>query len=321
LNIDTLYLQMRDGQKIDTALVKNNEFTFKGTVTSPMEVELTSSKRNTMAFATIFLENAKIEVAGMVGTNRQPDISVAGTLANEGQTSYIKKVIELFTNLQLTTKEEQKAFGEKYAALRDSLYNVHKDNLFGVSLLNEISFTWQPSKTLEVVAALPADMQATDLAQTIKSNAEKKLRTEVGNPYIDIVMPDKDGNNIALSDVLKKNKYVLLDFWASWCGPCMGEVPNLLKAYAQFHDKGFEIYGVSLDNPGQKDRWLGAIEKHKMEWVQVSELKGWETASPKEYGVTGIPASFIIESATGKIVASNLRGDELITKLGELLGE
>ena len=108
----------------------------------------------------------------------------------------------------------------------------------------------------------------------------------------------------------------LVDFWASWCGPCMGEVPYLVEDYAKYHKKGFEIYGVSLDRA--REPWLKAIETKGLVWVNVSELKFWDDEAAKQYAVRSIPSNFLI-SSDGTIVARNLRGEELGAKLAELL--
>ena len=125
---------------------------------------------------------------------------------------------------------------------------------------------------------------------------------------------------VTLTSVIENpaNKYTLVDFWASWCGPCMEEVPHLKQAYDKFHGQGLEIYGVSLDN--DNDKWLGAIREHGMGWVQVSDLNGFDNLAAKDYAVQSIPSNFLID-AQGRIVAKNLRGEDLCSKVAELLAE
>jgi thiol-disulfide isomerase/thioredoxin len=130
----------------------------------------------------------------------------------------------------------------------------------------------------------------------------------------DIVLPSPDGTEIALSSL--RGKVVLVDFWASWCGPCRKEMPNVVKAYAKFKSKGFEIYGVSLDQ--DKDRWVEAIAKDGITWPQVSELKQWESQVVKQFNIQGIPYTLLLDR-DGKILAKNLRGEELEAKLAEVL--
>ena len=142
----------------------------------------------------------------------------------------------------------------------------------------------------------------------------------MGQPYTDVAQPDAEGQEVSLKSVVENpaNKYVLLDFWASWCGPCMGEVPHLKKTYEEFHKKGFEIFGVSFDSKA-KD-WTEAVEKNGMDWIHVSALSGFDNQAAEDYAVRGIPSNFLIDSE-GKIVAKDLRGDELYEKIAELLAE
>jgi len=119
-----------------------------------------------------------------------------------------------------------------------------------------------------------------------------------------------------ISDFVGKSPLVLVDFWASWCGPCRAEMPHVLKAYEQYHQQGFEIVGVSLDN--NKDAWLKAIDQLKLPWPQMSDLKGWESEGAKKYNVRSIPANVLLDK-DGKIVAKDLRGEELAERVGQLL--
>ena len=152
----------------------------------------------------------------------------------------------------------------------------------------------------------------------LKERAEAKMKTDIGQHYIDVVQPDADGNEVSLKSVVENpaNKYVLLDFWASWCGPCMGEVPHLKKTYDEFHKKGFEIFGVTFDD--NREDWLDAVKENKMNWVHVGLLNGFDNQAAKDYAVNAIPSNFLIDSE-GKIVAKNLRGEALYEKIAELL--
>ncbi len=139
---------------------------------------------------------------------------------------------------------------------------------------------------------------------------------QTGEKYKDFSLPGQDGKEITLSDVVKENKYTLLDFWATWCGPCMREVPYLKSAYDEYKDKGFEIFGVSYDE--DSIAWQSTIKKSGLDWVQVSALKGWNCPTQEMYGVRSIPRNLLIDS-NGTIVAENLRGEALAEKLAELL--
>lgn len=135
-----------------------------------------------------------------------------------------------------------------------------------------------------------------------------------GETAPEINLPDQNGNPVALSSF--KGKVVLIDFWASWCGPCRREMPNVVAAYKKYKSKGFEIYGVSLDR--EKQDWLDAIKKDGITWTQVSDLKYWECEAAKLYNVQGIPYTVLLDK-DGKIIAKNLRGAELDKKLAEVL--
>jgi len=131
----------------------------------------------------------------------------------------------------------------------------------------------------------------------------------VGTMASDFTQNDINEKPVKLSDF--KGRYVLLDFWASWCGPCRAENPNVVKAYNQYKDKNFTVLSVSLDQPGKKEAWLSAIKKDGLTWTQVSDLRFWNNAAAKQYGIMAIPQNFLIDP-TGKIVAKNLRGEALI---------
>ena len=148
--------------------------------------------------------------------------------------------------------------------------------------------------------------------------AERKVAeaTAVGTQYTDFEMPAPDGKTIKVSDFVAKNKYTLVDFWASWCGPCRAEMPTVVKAYTDYHAKGLEVVGVSLDN--DKDAWLKAITQLKMPWPQMSDLKGWECEGAALYNVRSIPANVLIDQQ-GRIIAKDLRGVDLLNKMAELL--
>jgi peroxiredoxin len=150
----------------------------------------------------------------------------------------------------------------------------------------------------------------------IKKKIDAAIKTDIGAIATDFNVKDIEGKQVTLSNFYKGKKLVLIDFWASWCGPCRKENPNVVKAYSKFHSKGFDILGISLDE--EKQDWIGAIKKDGLTWTQVSDLKGWESGVARLYNVTAIPTNFLIDG-TGKIIATNLRGELLETKLNELL--
>lgn len=143
---------------------------------------------------------------------------------------------------------------------------------------------------------------------------ESVLQLSVGSIAPDFELPTPDGKKIKLSSL--RGKYVMVDFWASWCGPCRAENPNVVRMYNQYKGKGFEILGVSLDK--DKDKWVGAIAKDQLSWLHVSDLKFWDSKAAKLYGIKGIPFTVLLDKK-GKIIAKNLRGAELEKKLKEVL--
>ncbi|MCF0202472.1 MAG: TlpA family protein disulfide reductase [Bacteroidaceae bacterium] len=146
----------------------------------------------------------------------------------------------------------------------------------------------------------------------IKKSMEKRMS---GSMLKDISIPDADGKMHKLSDFVGKGKYVLVDFWASWCGPCCREMPNVVAAYNEYKSKEFEIVGVSLDQ--NKDKWLGKVKELGMTWPQLSDLKGWKCEAAALYGVQAIPSNVLFDKE-GKVVATDLMGNQLQDKLQEI---
>ena len=154
----------------------------------------------------------------------------------------------------------------------------------------------------------PANEPAADAK--VESSTESTTENKV--MYTDISLPGPQGQMVKVSDYVGKNKLVLIDFWASWCGPCIGELPNVVKAYELYHDKGLEIVGVSLDK--DKASWVQAIAQTDQKWPQMSDLKGWDCEGAALYGIQSIPANVLINEQ-GEIVARDLRGDFLLKEV------
>lgn len=149
----------------------------------------------------------------------------------------------------------------------------------------------------------------------IMKQIEVEQNADEGGLFTDFTMPDTDGKPVSVMSIIAENEYTLVDFWASWCGPCRAEMPNVVAAYNNYHDKGFEVVGISLDE--DKASWLAAIEKLQMPWPQLSDLKGWDCEGAVLYQIQAIPANLLVDRQ-GKIVAKNLREEALLDKLAEL---
>ncbi|RXK62187.1 AhpC/TSA family protein [Lacibacter luteus] len=179
---------------------------------------------------------------------------------------------------------------------------------------NFLGYDMDVTKALPAFSLLSDSLLKTESGKKIQEMIEVGKRSMVGATAPDFSQPDADGKMISLSSF--KGKYVLIDFWASWCVPCRAESPNLVKAYERFKNSNFEIIGVTLDE--KKDKWLKAVKEDNYTWPQVGDMKGWENAAALQFGVLAVPFNMIVDP-NGVVVARNLRGEALEKKLEEIL--
>ncbi len=310
---------------IDSVEIDGGRFCFKGIKHTPTFAQLMTKSGRPITY--LFVENGKVTISGNFDLD---EISVGGTPANDAFEAMMirgnKYVEEFRAAVGAGDKEKAQEVEAAYEAMQREFWTNNTNNPFGLFMLKQLSYSEPAVKLIEMLGQLSEELQALPYAVKMKESAERKLKTEPqaeGSDYvpyyINIEQPNLNGENVSLKSVVenKKNRYVLLDFWASWCGPCMAEMPHLKKAYKLYHKRGFEIYGVSFD--AKKEAWQGAIEKQQMKWINVSTLEGFENPAAADYAVESIPTNFLIDCSNGVIIAKNLRGEAVLEKLAELL--
>lgn len=217
-----------------------------------------------------------------------------------------------FKALDKRVQAFRKSRGEKMLEFA----KANPNSYFALQALSELvgGYSTKSEVALPLFNKLSEPLRLSYSGQTLYKLLNAHTVTALGAPAPNFTQNDVNGKAVSLSDY--KGKYVLVEFWASWCSPCRAESPNLLKQYAAFKDKGFEILGVSVDS--DKAKWLEAIKKDGLTWPQISDLKGWDNEARKVYGISGVPANFLI-NPEGKIIGSHLIGEALNKKLAELL--
>lgn len=218
----------------------------------------------------------------------------------------IKRVAELGALMQPINKEAEKK--------EMDFMKSHPDSYVTLDMVASRGGIINPKTFEPLFNGLSPRLKNTETAKKLAAKLDKTKKTTIGVMAADFSQPDVNGKKITLSSF--KGKYVLLDFWASWCGPCRAENPNVLKAYNEFKDKNFDVFAVSLDD--KKENWLKAVKDDAMPWTQVSDLMGWKNKAAAIYAITAIPQNFLI-NPDGKIIASNLHGEALVKKLRELI--
>ncbi|MGN0006480.1 MAG: redoxin domain-containing protein [Alistipes sp.] len=313
----TLYLLDHEANVVDSTVVENGKFRLEGNVEAvDFHYLATEADGEKNVLATLILEPGVITVADVEGEEHK---SVAGTPANDANAAWRKTAKALIAEYREADEVRRAQIGEEYDKLMKETYEANHDNLLGVYLLaSELAYDMSGEELLAELDKLSPALQSSRIATKLRTQAEQRIKTDIGKPYIDIEQPNAAGETVSLKSVVENpaNKYVLVDFWASWCGPCMGEVPELVAAYKQYHSQGLEIYGVSFDR--KAENWTETIKKHEMAWINVSLLSSFDNQAATDYSIQAIPSNVLIDCATGTIVAKNLRGEAVAEKFAEL---
>lgn len=340
-----LVYEMGGEQIMDSAVVNHGVFKFSGSVESPVVASIHLDHGNDVAAAggdanaadilRLYVENADIS---LTSADSIKNATIKGSWVNSDNKQLMKQLQPYTDRMQALENEYQRKSPEQQQdpayiqTLRDragiiekEVKNVYIDfatkntkSYIGlVAFRNYIADGFDVSTAEQQFEQFSEQVQTTGLGKAIAAIIRSNKYTGIGATAMDFTQNDVNDKPVKLSDF--RGKYVLLDFWASWCGPCRAENPNIVAAYNKYKDKNFTVLGVSLDNPGKKEAWLKAIADDKLTWTQVSDLKSWNNEVARQWGIQSIPASFLIDPE-GKIIAKNLTGAALLNKLEELLG-
>jgi peroxiredoxin len=319
-------------QVADSALVTKGNFVLTGKATVPEFVLLGISREGNKEFR----KGAFIQHGALTLQGKKDSMESALISGVPAQDEFLH-----FANLEKPIDSASNALEQAYNAAtanndkkqQDSILNIYKTldkshaqmvrdyaRTHPASYISVYkvyaSFSTPPDAGLldTIYSGLDSSMQHSFFGLKIKETLESAKRTAIGIAAPEFTLPDTKGNATSLSSF--KGKYTLVDFWASWCGPCRQENPNVVLAYHKYHPKGFTILSVSLDD--NKDKWEEAIKHDKLDWNHVSDLKGWQSSAAVLYGVRGIPTNFLLDK-DGKIIAKDLRGEDLEKKLAEVI--
>lgn len=217
------------------------------------------------------------------------------------------------------TEKEKEANTEQYGIIKfeQQFAEQNLDNIIGINLFAERAVVFDKQDIARMMTEIPAKWDKHPDVIQLRKNQDAEAKTAEGMPYIDLTMPDMKGKQVSLSQYIKKNKLTLVDFWASWCGPCRASIPGVKRLYEKYKKQGFGVVGVSLDS--KKEAWLKAIKDLTLPWPQMSDLKGWESAASAAYNIKGIPFTLLV-AQDGTIVGRNIWGENLLEeRIAELL--
>ncbi|HEX8331887.1 MAG TPA: TlpA disulfide reductase family protein [Segetibacter sp.] len=329
-------------EKEDSFLVKNGKYKFSGELYEPKMGFFTvkyhddsANKKSTYQrdYFVVYLDKGKITITS---TDSFSNRSVKGSAAHDQFISlqqldkeYNARLTLLYKQLAELRKEKKEEEVKTLMAEVKKLDKQRRDEVYGNFIKNNPSspmtlfainsysgYRIEPDEVEPLFNLISPTVKASWSGKEFAGRLEGAKRTKIGAYATDFTQNDTSGVPVALSSY--KGKYVLVDFWASWCGPCRQENPNVVKAFDKYKDKNFSVLGVSLDNTDGKEKWLKAIRKDGLTWTNVSDLKYFNNAAAKLYGINAIPRNLLIDP-DGKIVATDLRGETLEKKLEELL--
>lgn len=314
---------------VDSTVLMNEKFTFQGKVEEPTQFFILIE--STMDFQSIWLENTEITFIGE--TKKFTEATILGAPTQDVQTLLNKQIAPLNKALEPIKNQyiaryyqyPDSIFNDsitaKYQAGEERRFEIIKDfiqsqpnTIVSVKALNDAKTIFKKEVTNSLYQLMTEEIQGTEFGSSIKEYITLSQNLEIGGRYIDFEQENSLGKKIRFSNHLGA-KYTLLEFWASWCGPCRSANPQLVQYYQQYQAQGFEIFGVSLDT--EKAQWLQAIEKDQLPWGNVSDLKGYQNKVALSYNIAGLPNSILLDDK-GVIIAIGLRDGTLKTNLEEL---
>lgn len=313
-----------EAHNIQKVKVRKGNFTYTAQLGGPTYYSIYYHRRKTdkqqylHKEIDVFLENGKMSLNGEL--MKLNEAAVKGSAVNDEWRAINNAISHTEDSLFKPYNEDsipeavEKLAEQQTKEQRKQYILSHTQSPVSLQLLiDQYKYDMKPAEAEPLYNAISKELRETASGVSFGKKLAVAQRTDIGKPIIDVKLPDTAGVAVSLSSF--KGHVTLLDFWASWCGPCRQENPNVVKAYQKYHDKGFEIYAVSLDT--KRESWIAAIKKDGLTWTHVSDLKGWEAGPAADYGVRAIPSNVLIDKE-GKVLAKNLRSEDLQRTLEQL---